>query len=155
MRGVRRRLLIAAGVAVFVLISLFVGRWLHTDTVERDEVEALLEEQNRGDVAAMLERVRCPDAACRAQLRRNARLLSGPEAEIDIARYDSGTSHALTPQTDATRVVWLVPGRKAPGSAGETVVQCFEVERDGNVISGTSVTLLRVSAPIGRESSCE
>lgn len=151
----RRRILIAAGVVVFVVISLFVGRWLHTDTVERDEVEQLLAEQSRGDLDAMLERVDCPDAACTEQLRRNARLFQGPPAEVDIARYDSKTSHALTSQTDTTRVVWLIEGREAPGARGETVVQCFTVQRDGNVLSGASVTLLRVSAPIGRESSCD
>lgn len=156
MAPVRRRILIAAGIAVFVVISLFVGRWLQTDQVERDEIEQLLAEQNRGDLAAMLERVDCPDEACRAQLRRNARLFKGPPAETDIVRYDSKTSHALSSETGTTRVVWVIDGRPAPGSErAETVVQCFTIERDGNVLSGASVTLLRVSAPIGRESSCE
>jgi hypothetical protein len=44
-------------------------------------------------------------------------------------------------------VVWITPGRL-------TTVQCVLVRREGSAITGASVTLLRVSAPIGRESSC-
>jgi hypothetical protein len=33
-------------------------------------------------------------------------------------------------------------------------VQCVLVRRTGNVFAGTSVSLLRLSAPIGRQSSC-
>jgi hypothetical protein len=33
-------------------------------------------------------------------------------------------------------------------------VQCVLVRRKGNVFAGTTVSLLRVTAPIGREASC-
>jgi hypothetical protein len=144
---VRRRLLIAAGIVAFVGVSLLVGRWLHADSVEREEVEALLQEQAAGDAAAMLRRLDCPDAACRAQVRANARRLKAP-GKVRIARYDSRTAHALTSRTRPTRVVWITPGRL-------TTVQCVLVRRDGGVLSGPSVSLLRVSAPIDREAGCE
>lgn len=142
----RRRLLIAAGVVAFLAISVLVGRWLNTDSVERSQVVSLLREQARGDAAAMLRRVDCADERCRAQLRANARRLKAP-GEVKIARYDSRTSHALGSETDDTRVVWITPGRL-------TTVQCVLVRRRGGVLSGSSVSLLRLSAPIGRESSC-
>jgi hypothetical protein len=33
-------------------------------------------------------------------------------------------------------------------------VQCVDVRREGNVLAGHSITLQRLSRPIGRESSC-
>ena len=33
-------------------------------------------------------------------------------------------------------------------------MQCVLVRREGNVFAGMTVSLLRVTAPIGRESSC-
>ncbi|MDQ3457437.1 MAG: hypothetical protein M3513_18665, partial [Actinomycetota bacterium] len=76
----------------------------------------------------------------------NARRLRS-RGELEIARYDSVTAHALGSATGPTRVVWTAPGRL-------TVVQCVLVRRQGNPVAGTSVTLLRVSAPIGREAGC-
>jgi hypothetical protein len=143
---VRRPLLIVLAVLAFLGISLLVARWLNADTVERDAVEQLFEAQARGDAPAMLRRLDCPDAACRAQARANARRLKAP-GQVKIARYDSKSSHALGSTTEPTRVVWITPGRL-------TTVQCVTVRRDGGVLSGPSVTLLRVSAPIGRESAC-
>ena len=142
----QRTLLIALAAVLFVAASLFVGRWLNTENVERAEVTGLLREQARGDAAAMLRRLECRDAACARLARVNARRLRS-RGELEIARYDSGTSHALGSTTGPTRVVWTAPGRL-------TVVQCVVVRRDGNPVAGTSVTLLRVSAPIGREAGC-
>jgi hypothetical protein len=67
--------------------------------------------------------------------------------ELKIALYQSGTARALSSQTEFTRVVWFLPGRL-------TTVQCVLVRRDGSVFAGMTVSLLRVTAPIGRQSSC-
>ncbi|MEA2188990.1 MAG: hypothetical protein QOK16_4001 [Solirubrobacteraceae bacterium] len=142
----KRALLIAAAVIAFLAISVMVARWLNTDTVERGAVTELLRAQARGDANAMLRRLNCPDAACEALVRANARRLRAP-GELKIALYQSGTSHALKPRTKPTRVVWFTPGKL-------TTVQCVLVRRTGNVLAGTTVSLLRLSAPIGRESSC-
>jgi hypothetical protein len=141
-----KRVLIGAGVLAFLAISLLVGRWLNTDSVERGLVVELLRAQARGDAPAMLERVHCADAGCVRQVRANARRLRA-RGELKIVLYQSGTAHALSSRTKPARVVWITPGRL-------TTVQCVLVRRKGSAITGPSVTLLRVSAPIGRESSC-
>ena len=66
---------------------------------------------------------------------------------MTIVRIDSATSHTLTSKTAPTRVVWITPGRL-------TTVQCVLVKRAGTPLSGQSVTLLDLSAPIGRQAAC-
>jgi hypothetical protein len=143
---VKRALLIAAAVIAVLVISAVVARWLNNDTVERAKVVDLLRAQARGDAGTMLELVQCPDAACERLIRANAAKLRG-RGDLKIALYQSQTAHALSSRTKPTRVVWFTPGRL-------TTVQCVLVRRSGNVIAGASVTLLRLSAPIDRESSC-
>jgi len=141
-----KRVLIGVGILAFLIVSVLVGRWLNSDSVERGQVVDLLRAQARGDARAMLKLVRCPDEACRRQMRDNARKLRA-RGELKIVLYQSGTAHALASRTRPTRVVWITPGRL-------TTVQCVLVRRDGNAIAGASVSLLRLSAPIGRETSC-
>jgi len=141
-----KRPLIAVAVLALLAVSLLVARWLSNDTTERAHVETLLRAQVRGDAGAMLRSVRCPDAACEALVRTNARRLRG-RGELKIALYQSRTAHAVSSRTRPTRVVWFTPGRL-------TTVQCVLVRRRGNVFAGMTVTLLRLSAPIERESSC-
>lgn len=141
-----KRLLIAIGVLAVLAVSAVVARYLNNDTVERGKVTELLRAQARGDAAKMLALVDCPDDACKALIRANARKLRG-RGDLKIALYQSQTAHALRSRTKPTRVVWFTPGRL-------TTVQCVLVKRKGNVLAGTSVSLLRLSAPIGRESSC-
>jgi hypothetical protein len=148
---VKRPLIIVAAVVAFLGVSFLVARWLNNDTVERAKVTELLEDQIRGDADAMLRRLEdCKDPACVAIVRRNAARLRG-QGELKIALYQSQTAHALGSRTRFTRVVWFTP---ALLQRGDTKVQCVLVRRAGNVFAGTTVTLLRVTAPIGRESSC-
>lgn len=142
----KRALVIAIAVIAFLAVSVVVARWLNNDTVERAKVVELLRAQAKGDAAKMLTLVDCRDAACERLIRANARKLRG-RGELRVALYQSQTAHALTPRTKPTRVVWFTPGRL-------TTVQCVLVRRSGTVLAGASVTLLRLSAPIGRESSC-
>ena len=144
---VKRIVLIGVAVTAFLGVSAIVARWLSADTDERGQVVELLRAQARGDAEGMLRRLACRDPACVAVVRDNARRLRG-RGELKIPLYQSGTAHALRSETKPTRVVWFTPGRL-------TTVQCVLVRRTGNVIAGTSVTLLRLSAPIGRESSCQ
>ena len=148
MARVKRVLIIVAVLAV-VAASGVVARWINNDTVERARVVELLREQLRGDAPAMLRRLEaCTDAACVAVVRANARR-SRRDAELKIALYQSQTAHALRSRTKYTRVVWFPARRES-----ETTVQCVLVRREGNVLAGMTVSLLRVTAPIGRESSC-
>jgi hypothetical protein len=146
MGRVKRPLLIAAAVLILLAVSFVVARWLNGDTTERARVEQLLKAQARGDAPAMLRILECPDAACEQLVRTNARRLRG-KGDLKIALYQSQTAHALRSRTKQTRVVWFTPGRL-------TTVQCVLVRREGNVFAGMTVSLLRLSAPIGRESSC-
>ncbi|MDQ3722892.1 MAG: hypothetical protein M3376_07475 [Actinomycetota bacterium] len=144
-----KRPLIIAGVLVLLAASFVVARWINNDTVERARVVELLRAQLRGDAAEMLRRLDgCTDPACLAAVGANARRLRR-EAELRVALYQSQTAHAPRSRTKFTRVVWFPSGREA-----ETTVQCVLVRREGNVLAGMTVSLLRVTAPIGRESSC-
>jgi hypothetical protein len=144
---VKRLVLIVVAVTAFLGVSVIVARWLSADTDERGQVVELLRAQARGDADGMLRWLACRDAACVAVVRANARRLRG-HGELKIPLYQSGTAHALRSRTKPTRVVWFTPGRL-------TTVQCVLVRRPGNLFAGASVTLLRLSAPIGRESSCQ
>jgi hypothetical protein len=146
MGRVKRALLIAIAVIAVLAISAVVARYINNDTVERGKVVELLRAQAKGEAAKMLDLVDCPDQACEQVIRANARKLRG-NGELKVALYQSQTAHALKSRTKPTRVVWFTPGRL-------TTVQCVLVRRSGNVFAGTSVTLLRLSAPIDRESSC-
>jgi hypothetical protein len=142
----RRWAVLAAAIVVFLVVSALLARWLGTENAERDAVLAVLQAQARGDAAAMLRDIDCRDEACRAQVRANAQRLRA-RGEVTIVRIDSDTSHTLGSRTGPTRVVWITPGRL-------TTVQCVLVRRSGTPLSGQSVTLLSLSAPIGRESAC-
>lgn len=146
MAHVKRALLIAVGVVAFLAIAVVVTRWLNADTVERGDVVTLLKAEAKGDANAMLRVLHCPDAACVALVRANARSQRA-HGEVKIALYQSQTAHALRSREKPTRVVWFT-------NPDDTIVQCVLVRRTGNVFAGTSVSLLRLSAPIGRESSC-
>lgn len=143
----KRPLVIAVAVVALLGISFEIARWLSADTDERGQVVELLRAQARGDANAMLRALDdCRDPACVAIQRANARRLRDTGA-IKIALYSSGTAHALRSRTKPTRVVWFTRDRL-------TTVQCVLVRRSGNVLAGVSVSLLRLSAPIGREAGC-
>ncbi len=146
MGRVKRPLIIAVAAIAVIAISAVVARWIINDSVERDKVTDLLRAQAMGDASKMRSLVDCPDDACEALLEKNARALRG-RGDLKIALYQSQTAHALRSRTKPTRVVWFTPGRL-------TTVQCVLVRRGGNVLTGASITLLRLSAPIDRESSC-
>ena len=145
MRG--RTWLVLIAVMLFGAASFFVARWLSTDGVERGKVERLLEAQARGDADAMAREIDSCFSPCRDRLERLARRLRKPGESLRIARYDSDTSRALGAKDGPTRVVWFL-GDDLP------TVQCVQVQRKGNPLTGPSVRLLRLSAPIGREAPC-
>jgi hypothetical protein len=139
--------LIAVGVLVFVAISLLLARYLSIENRERDAVFALLEDQARGDARAMLERLTACDARCRANVAYDARRLKRA-GEVKILAYSSSTSYALGHAEGPTRVAWTIVDRQLP------VVQCVQVERTGNVLTGATINLRRLSVPIDRQGTC-
>jgi hypothetical protein len=143
-----RILLISAAVLLFLAISAVLARWLSLENVERDDVLAVLQAQARGDAAGALRKLDgCrTDPACTATVQANAQRLRGP-GEVKILAYDSHTSYALTSKAGKTRVAWKLPGR-LPN------VQCVLVQRSGNALTGLSVTLRALSAPIPLQADC-
>jgi hypothetical protein len=138
---------IAVGVVLFVAISLLLARYLTNENRERDAVYALLRDQARGDARAMLDRLEGCDARCRANVAYDARRLRRA-GEVKILAYDSSTSYALGHAKGPTRVAWTIINRQLP------VVQCVQVERTGNVLTGTTISLRRLSVPIDRQGTC-
>ncbi len=143
----RAKLLIAVGVVAFLAISFVLARYLLTENRERDAVLALLQDQARGDARAMLKRLDDCDARCRAAVQSNARRLKR-QGEVKILAYDSSTSYALGGASGPTRVAWTIIDRQLP------VVQCVEVVRGGNVLTGATISLRRLSVPIDRQGTC-
>jgi hypothetical protein len=143
----RAKLLIAVGVVLFLGISVALARYLTAENRERDAVYALLQDQARGDVRAMLRRLDDCDARCRAAAAANARRLARP-GEVKILAYTSSTAYALRGETGPTRVAWTIVNRQLP------VVQCVEVQRTGSVLTGMAINLRRLSVPIDRQGSC-
>ena len=146
----RRRVLIAAGILVFVAVSFVIARFLTTEGRERSAIDELISAQAKGDAAAMLDLLDedCQaDDRCRATVEANARELRR-SGDPKIISLKSGTSYEFGEATGTTRVAWTVIDGSLP------VVQCVDVHRGGSALSGRTVTLLRISAPIGNEASC-
>jgi hypothetical protein len=146
----RRRLLtIAVPVAVaFLAISLAAARFLTTENRERDELFALVQHEAAGDAGGVLARLDACDAACAAEVRAFLPRVTGP-GTVKIVRLDSGTSYSLGTSEGWSRVVWV------RGVDGVPVVQCVRVRRDGSPLTGRSVSLLRLTAPLAdNEDSC-
>ena len=137
-----------AGVLGFVVISVLLARFLLTENVERDKEARLLQAQARGDVQAMLAELDGCRArpACLAMVRANAGRLRRPGA-VKILSVKSSTAYALSSASGKTRLAWTMIGRLP-------VVQCVQVRRSGNPISGITVTLRSLSAPIPNEADC-
>lgn len=144
----RRLILLAVGVLLFLVISGILARWLAIENTERDDELALLEAQAAGDERAMLDQLSGCRAspACQATVHADATRLRRPGA-VKILLLQSHTSYALTSSTGRTRVAWTVIGR-------QPVVQCVLVHRGGNALTGVSVTLLALSAPISNTGTC-
>ena len=140
--------MIAGSVLLFLAISAGLARFLSTENAERDAEAALLQAQARGDVAAMLRKLRgCGESAsCSATVRANASTLRRPGA-VKILSLKSHTAYSLAGATGQTRLAWTVIGRLP-------VVQCVKVRRTGSFLSGITVTLLSLSAPIANEADC-
>ncbi|HEY5389183.1 MAG TPA: hypothetical protein VIJ83_01415 [Solirubrobacteraceae bacterium] len=137
----RRRLWIAFGVVLFLAISFELARWLTLENLERTRILALLTAEARGQTSVMLSDLHGCDARCRASVRTDARTLKRPGAVLILADQ-SATAYALTSTTGPTRVAWKSTRRLLP------IVQCVTVQRKGNVVSGLTLTLLRVSLPL-------
>jgi hypothetical protein len=147
----RRRRLLAIAVPlaiVFLALSFVVARFLTTENRERTAIYDVLRPEAAGNPAAVLAQLHGCDAACAAKTRAFLPRLRGAGA-VKIARLDSRTSYSLGDDTGYSRVVWVA------GVNARPVVQCVLVRRHGSPLTGRSVSLLRLTAPLAdNEDSC-
>ena len=144
------RTLSVVGIVVVLLVSAVLARFLSAENAERDADLALIQAEARGDAAAMLAQLSGCRAvpACVAGVKADA---SNPRVRragaVKILQLESKTAYSPFAATGKTRVAWTVIG-KLP------VVQCVEVRRTGNFLSGIRVQLVGLSAPIANEGTC-
>ena len=136
------------GVLVFLVISGLLARFFTVENVEREDEQALIEDQTRGDASAIIEKLHgCAlSPACVARARANASSLRRPGA-VKIVSVKATNAGSLSGKTGTTRLAWTVLGRSP-------VVQCVKVRRTGNFFTGIHVELLGISAPISGEGTC-
>jgi hypothetical protein len=149
-RHLKRNIAIVLGVLLFLAVSAGLARFLTTDNLEREKDVALIKAEARGDLASMIRQLRgcARDPACVATQRENA---ANPRlrraGEVKILSLSSATANSPTGATGRTRLAWTVIG-------GLPVVQCIDVRRTGNALSGVHVELLSLSRPIDNEGDC-
>jgi hypothetical protein len=143
---------VVAIVVPITLVVLAVGflsaRFLTTENRERDAIFTLLTREAAGDERGVLAQLHGCDAACAAKIHAFLPKVTGTGA-VKIARLDSGTSYSLGTSTGTSRVVWV------HGVDSRPIVQCVTVRRQGGPLTGRSVSLLALSAPLAdNEDSC-
>jgi hypothetical protein len=146
----RTRILIVVGFLVFVFlgVSAMLARALSAAGTERSQVLDVAKAEARGDAAKVLDLTPscAAEPACAATTREFVAKLKRPGA-VEILRYDPSVQVTFTATTGTGRIAWRA------GSNGLPVVQCVRVSRDGP-LTGNTVELLSISAPIGNESAC-
>jgi len=140
--------LIAAGTLLFVAISGILARYFSTENVERNHEWALMQAEAAGNWRAMLYQLEgcAKSASCSATVRADAASLRR-RGTVEILSTQSTANHSLTGSLGETRVAWKVSGRYP-------VVQCVLVRRSGNILTGISISLLRVGPRIGSTADC-
>jgi hypothetical protein len=148
-RPSRRLLVIAVPVTLVVLVVGFLAaRFLTTENRERDAIFTLLQHEAAGDERGVLARLHGCDAACAAKVHAFLPKVTGA-GTVKIALLSSGTSYSLGTKTGTSRVVWV------HGVDSRPIVQCVVVRRQGGPLTGRSVSLLALSAPLANnEDSC-
>jgi hypothetical protein len=147
---VKRALLIGFGVIAFLVVSGVIARFLSVENTERDADLAVIQAETRGDAAAMLADLhgcsKVPSCVATVKAMAESRYLRRPGA-VKILALTSPTAYSLTGASGRTRVAWTV-------IPDIPVVQCIDVRRTGNALTGINVTLLSISRPIENEGTC-
>jgi hypothetical protein len=144
------RTLFALAVVVVLAVGALLARFLSVENAERDAELALVQAEARGDAAGMLDQLTGCRASpsCVAAVRADAgdpRLRRA--GAVKILQLESPTAYSLSGATGSTRLAWTVIGTLP-------VVQCVDVRRTGNFVTGIHVHLVGVSAPISGEGRC-
>jgi hypothetical protein len=142
-------LIVGLVVVVFVIVGGALARVFSADSAERSAITTLLQDEARGDTAAVIADItRCNEsAACRARAATNAAALKGPGAISILLLEESTGSFTVSTTKGVSRVAW----RKG---SGLPIVQCVLVRRSGNPITGIHIELLTVSKRIRSDTAC-
>jgi hypothetical protein len=144
------RILFAIGVLVVLVVSAGLARFLSVENAERAKEAALIQAEVDGNTDAMLDQLSgCRESrSCVASVSANA---SNPRLRrsgaVKILQLEASTAYSPFGATGKTRLAWTVIGTLP-------VVQCVDVRRTGNLLTGIHVQLLGLSAPIDNEGVC-
>lgn len=142
--------MLVTSVLLFLAISGVLARFLTVENAERNDEVALVRAEIRGNLAGMLDQLSgCRESpSCVATAKANA---SNPRLRrsgaVKILQLESKTAYSLFGATGKTRLAWTVLGTLP-------IVQCVDVRRTGNFLSGIQVQLIGLSAPIDNEGRC-
>jgi hypothetical protein len=141
-------LLIAAGLVVFVAVSILLARVFSANGAEQSAITSLVQAESRGDAVAMIGQLSgcATSAACQQRAAIDAAQLRRPGA-LSILQLTPSTSFSLEGHVGIARVAWKTP-------ASLPIVQCVRVRRAGNAISGLRVELLEISLRIRSDGDC-
>ena len=132
----------------FLVASVVLARGLSGAGVERERVRALLQAQAAGDERAVLAALpQCRrEPACARPVARRTESLARP-GEVQILAFMPSVRLTPTLHTGVARVAWRA-------GTGKPVVQCVTARRAG-LLSGNTVELVAISAPIPNTASCQ
>lgn len=140
--------LIILAVVLFLAVSTLLARVFSVEGAERSAVTELVQAEARGDAAAVAGRLYgCgTQPGCRARAAVLAGSLRRP-GKVLILQIQPSAGFSLGSTQGVARVAWTV-GSRAP------VVQCVEVHRAGNALSGLSIRLLAMGGQIKGSADC-
>jgi hypothetical protein len=144
------RVLLAVGVILVLVVGGLLARFLSVENAERQDDLALVQAEARGNLTGMLDQLSgCRESpSCLLAVKAD---LSNPRlrrsGSVKILQLDSKTAYSLSGATGKTRLAWTVLGRLP-------VVQCVDVHRTGNFLTGIHVQLIGLSVPIDNEGIC-
>ena len=141
--------LIAAALVVFLVVSAVLARIYCSVSAERSAITALVEDEAKGDQAAMLSALyHCRSSpACRARVAQDASDLRRPRP-ISVLELTVSSSFPLGGDVGVARIAWQ------PAHGLLPVTQCVRVRHAGNPLTGLSVQLLALTGQIKTSGDC-
>jgi hypothetical protein len=144
------RSLLGAGAVLLLVVGALLARFLTVENAERNDDEMLIQAEVRGDVAGMLDQISgCRESpSCVAGVKAN---VANPRLRrsgaVKILQLESKTAYSPFGATGKTRLAWTIIGTLP-------VVQCVDVRRTGNLLTGVKVQIVGLTAPIPNEGTC-
>jgi hypothetical protein len=141
--------LIVAALVIFLLVSALLARVYSSVSKERADVTALIDDESRGDQAAMLNALsHCrSSSACRERVAEDAATLRRPRP-ISVLQLSVSSSFPLDGSVGVARIAWQ------PAHGLLPVTQCVRVRHTGNPITGLGVELLAITPRIKTNGDC-